>query len=171
VIVRCAGVSGAKRLEWVTRKELLNSTWTRREMHPYALEMLQQLTSCSIMRRLEDLFDLAASPRNTSVASASNDASLNSGKTPAQVAQHFEITSSSRSCLEAALPDHVQSSVPTAKKCEAALPDHVQSSVPTAKNCEAALPGHVQSRSLDSNSRPSSQDRGVGAIHKHHADS
>lgn len=107
VDVRCTGLSGAKRLEWLTRKELLDSAWTRRELHPYALEMLQQLTSCSIMRRLEDLFDVAAaSPNSPAVASASDEA-LNSGKTPAQVAQHFDITSSIRTCLEAALPDHV----------------------------------------------------------------
>jgi hypothetical protein len=110
VHVRCAGLPEAKRLEWVTRNELLDATWARREMHPYAMEMLRQLTSCSIMRRLEDLFDLTAASPNTPVgsASASGYQALNGGKTRAQVAKHFDITSSIRICLEAARPDHVQ---------------------------------------------------------------
>jgi hypothetical protein len=99
---RCAGLPGAKRLEWVTRKELQDSTWIRREMHPYALEMLEKLTSCSIMRRLEELFDVAAA---STTVSASDDQALNSGKTPVQVE-----TSTIRACQgDAALPDQVPS--------------------------------------------------------------
>lgn len=94
VDMRCAGLPEAKRLEWVTRKELLDSTWTRREMHPYALEKLEQLTSCSIMRRLEELFDLAVPP-SSPVASVS-EGTEKRGKTPAQAAEHFDLKSSIR---------------------------------------------------------------------------
>ena len=36
VDVRCAGLPGAKRLEWVTRAEVLSIAWVKQEMHPYA---------------------------------------------------------------------------------------------------------------------------------------
>jgi hypothetical protein len=62
VDVRCAGMPNAMRLEWATRQELLESAWTSQQMHPFAIKMLEQLTSCRIMKHLEEVFDVAYAP-------------------------------------------------------------------------------------------------------------
>lgn len=73
VDVRCAGVQGTKRLEWVSREELLNPSWVRKQVHNFASEILDQLTSCRIMRQLEDLFDVAAALPSTVSGSSDQD--------------------------------------------------------------------------------------------------
>jgi 8-oxo-dGTP pyrophosphatase MutT (NUDIX family) len=62
---RCSDQVGALRLEWATRKELLDRGWAHREMHRYATGMLRQLTDCHIMDHLEELFDAAPAPSSS----------------------------------------------------------------------------------------------------------
>jgi 8-oxo-dGTP pyrophosphatase MutT (NUDIX family) len=103
---RCADVQGAKRLEWVSREESLNRSWIREQVHPFASEMLDQLTSCRIMRQLEDLFDVASEPPSTVSGSSDQDQPPQVGLTPQQVASHFDLVGAIRSSLELARPDH-----------------------------------------------------------------
>lgn len=65
VDIRCSDQVGALRLEWATRKELLDRGWAHREMHPYATDMLRQLTGCRIMDHLEELFDFVTTPSSS----------------------------------------------------------------------------------------------------------
>jgi 8-oxo-dGTP pyrophosphatase MutT (NUDIX family) len=74
--VQCVGVAGTKHLEWVTREEALSTSWTSQEMHLYALEILDQLTSCSIMKHLEKLFDVAKRPSNSPVTPATKGSNI-----------------------------------------------------------------------------------------------
>lgn len=96
--VRCAGMPNTKRLEWATRKELLEGAWTRQQMHPFAIEMLEQLSSCGIMKLLEELFDVA-------YAAPMLEPSPQEGLSTDQVAEHFDIVGAIRSSLELARPD------------------------------------------------------------------
>jgi len=102
VDIRCAGVTGAKRLEWATRRELLSSTWRRKEMHGFALEIMEQLTSCQIMSHLEQLFDVASAPLEPTLKS--QDQQPQEGLTPAEVSKHFDIVGAIRTTLESARP-------------------------------------------------------------------
>jgi hypothetical protein len=97
VDVRCAGMPNTKRLEWATRQELLERSWTRQQMHPFAIEMLEQLTSCGIMEHLEEVFDVAYAP--------TLEPSPREGLSADQVAEHFDIVGAIRSSLESARPD------------------------------------------------------------------
>jgi hypothetical protein len=97
VDVRCAGMPNMKRLEWATRQELLDFTWTRQQMHPFAIEMLQQLAFCGIMKHLEDFFDVAYAPML--------EPSPREGRSADQAAEHFDIVGAVRSSLESAHPD------------------------------------------------------------------
>lgn len=46
-----------KRLEWVSREELLDATFISREIHRYAIKMLEECTNrCKFMTHLENLF-------------------------------------------------------------------------------------------------------------------
>jgi hypothetical protein len=100
VDIRCAGVPGAKRLEWVTQEQLLDSTWTQSQMHPFAKDMLLQLTSCRIMSHLEDLFDVATAPLPEQATTCQQ------GKSPKEVADHFDISDAISSNLQSAVPHH-----------------------------------------------------------------
>ncbi len=57
VDVRCAGVDGAERLEWVSREDLESTDFVEQEMHAYAAEQLNDLKECQAKR--ENLFDCA----------------------------------------------------------------------------------------------------------------
>ena len=98
VDVRCAGMPNTKRLEWATRQELLERAWTRQQMHPFSIEMIEQLSSCGIMTHLEELFDVA-------YAAPTLEPSPREGLSAAEVAEHFDIVGAIRSSLESARPD------------------------------------------------------------------
>jgi hypothetical protein len=104
VHIRCAGVAGAKRLEWATRQELMSIQWVQKQMHPFAADMLRQLTSCQIMRHLEELFDTATapSPKEKSTKQQGQD----EGKTPSEAAEQMRRQLSEKG--EATEDDNIQ---------------------------------------------------------------
>eukprot|EP00923_Selenidium_pygospionis_P016788 GHVN01029517.1.p1 GENE.GHVN01029517.1~~GHVN01029517.1.p1 ORF type:complete len:274 (-),score=53.23 GHVN01029517.1:1125-1886(-) len=112
VDVRCAGLNEpeVKRLEWATRRELMNPFWTMQNMHRFALEMLQQLTSCKIMAHLEQLFDTV---RHLDDEKTVNTEGLGD-KTPEEIADHFDLVTAIRATLITALPH------------QTAIPPHVR---------------------------------------------
>ncbi|KAL3908274.1 MAG: hypothetical protein SGILL_008544 [Bacillariaceae sp.] len=97
--IRCAGLSGAKRLEWATRRELMSSLWRRQEMHPFAIEILERLTTCSIMKHLEELFDVAYAPPSARKPPQEDEEENEA------VARHFDVAGAIRATLEVARPE------------------------------------------------------------------
>jgi hypothetical protein len=52
VDVRCAGLPGAIRVEWVKQSEFMSCDWRNNEMHPFANEMLARIAKCSMFHQL-----------------------------------------------------------------------------------------------------------------------
>jgi hypothetical protein len=67
VDIRCAGVRGAKRLEWVSRAQLRNDVFVRLELHSFAATTLREIDDAGVLDALERVFDAG-----TAAAIASN---------------------------------------------------------------------------------------------------
>ena len=102
--VRCAGVTGAKRLEWVPRAQLRNATFVRAELHEFAAEMLRDVQDCRVLDQLEALFDCAG---RAAGADSGADAAAESVPVVATHAATFDVLEALRACAVAARPDDV----------------------------------------------------------------
>jgi len=100
--VRCAGVAGAKRLEWVPRAQLRNAVFVRSELHTFAAEMLRDIQDCRVLDQLEALFDCAgrAAGADSGACAAVDEASATHAAT-------FDVLEALRVCAVAARPDAV----------------------------------------------------------------
>jgi hypothetical protein len=113
VDVACAGVAGAKRLEWVPRTQLRRAAFVRAELHTFAAEMLRDVQDCRVLDQLEALFDCASRAAASAAAGSgggdggATDAS--DGDDAAAVAAKrgaaFDVLGALRASAAAARPD------------------------------------------------------------------
>lgn len=99
VDLRALGVqnSSAKRLEWVSRKDLIDEEFISSEFHEYSIEMLEECTDrCEFMTHLEHLF-----PKKNTVAKRLPKVMMKSK-------EYFDVLQSIRTTLALTRPDQVQ---------------------------------------------------------------
>ena len=68
--IRCAGVRGAKRLEWVLRSQLRNATFLRVELHDFAATTLREMDDAGVLDALERVFDASVATNAAAAAAA-----------------------------------------------------------------------------------------------------
>jgi hypothetical protein len=111
--VRCAGVAGAKRLEWVPRAQLRRAAFVRAELHAFAAEMLQDVQDCRVLDQLEALFDCAgraaaaaaAGVEDADAAAADAEDSVAAAASAATHASTFDVLAALQASAAAARPD------------------------------------------------------------------